>query len=71
MKIFEKKYGEEEKNFIEVALKEAKTEEGSNVFFSIAKGYYDREGNKKYKNSLGFNASEELKKFVIESFSQL
>ena len=65
LKAFEKKYGT--KNFIEVALKETE----GNKFFNIAKGFYDRGGNKRYKVSIGFAADDEMKNFVIDSFQKL
>lgn len=65
LKSFEKKYGT--KNFIEVALKETE----GNKFFNVAKGFYDRAGNKRYKVSIGFTADDEMKDFVVESFQNL
>lgn len=64
---FEKNYGT--RNFIEVALKE--TEGGENVFFSISKGFMGKTGEKRYKKSLGFAASEEIQSFMIESLGKL
>lgn len=64
---FEKKYGT--RNFVEIALK--KTEDSDNKFISFSKGYYDKMGNKRYKKSLGFTLSEEMKQFVIDSISKI
>ena len=67
LKSFEKKYGT--RNFIEIALK--KTGDDENKFVSISKGFYDREGRKRYKRSLGFAVSEEMTDFVIKSMQEL
>lgn len=70
LKAFEQKYGT--KNFIEVAIKVPVSKDGEgDKFFSIAKGYYDKVGNKRYKTSLGFTATEEMKKFILDSFKEL
>lgn len=68
LKSFEKKYGT--RNFIEIALKRTERDE-DNVFISISKGFFDREGNKRYKRSLGFAVSEEMKNFVIKAMKEL
>lgn len=67
IKSFEKKYGT--KNFIEIALK--KIAGGADQFISLAKGYYDANGNKRYKKSFGFAYDEEMKNFVIEVIAKL
>ena len=70
IKSFEQRYGS--KNFIEVALKEAVTETGeSNKFYSVSKGFYDNAGNKRYKKSFGFTATDEMKNFFVESFQKM
>lgn len=67
IKSVEKEYGS--RNFIEVALKE--TNDGENVFFSISKGFKTQNDMKRYKNSLGFAASEELQQFLVDAFKDL
>ena len=67
IKSLEKEYGT--RNFIEVALKE--TNDFENVFFSISKGFKTQNGVKRYKNSLGFAASEELQQFLVDAFKEL
>jgi hypothetical protein len=67
IKSMEKGYGT--RNFIEVALKE--TNDSENVFFSISKGFKTQNDMKRYKNSLGFAASEELQQFLVDSFKEL
>lgn len=67
---YEKTYGT--RNFIEVALKETETEGGTgNVFFSISKGFITQNNMRKYKNSLGFSASEDVHAFLIDSLQKL
>ncbi len=66
LKSFEKKYGSGK--FVEISLKE--TEDG-NKFISLSKGYYDRDGNKRYSKSFGFANEQEMKDFVIDSFKNL
>ena len=67
IKSFEKNYGT--RNFIEIALKE--TNNGENFFFSISKGFLTQENAKRYKKSLGFEASKELQQFFVDSFTEL
>lgn len=67
IKSVEKEYGT--RNFIEVALKE--TNNNENVFFSISKGFKTQNNLKRYKNSLGFAASEELQQFLVDAFKDL
>jgi hypothetical protein len=67
IKSLEKEYGT--RNFIEVALKE--TNDNENVFFSISKGFKTQNNMKRYKNSLGFAASEELQQFLVDAFKEL
>jgi len=67
IKSLEKEYGT--RNFIEVALKE--TNDNENVFFSISKGFKTQNDMKRYKNSLGFAASEELQQFLVDAFKEL
>lgn len=61
----EKKYGT--KNFIEIAIKEI----DGNKFYNIAKGYYNKDGTKVYKTSIGFPHTEEMKDFVADSLKKL
>jgi len=50
VKAEEVKFGKN--NFIEVARKKAKTEEGENEFVSISRGYMLPDGTKRWKTSL-------------------
>lgn len=59
------------RNFIELALKEAREGEKFNRFISISKGYTDQEGQKHYKRSLGFAIDKEVIDFFIEKFPEI
>ena len=59
------------RNFIELALKEAREGDEVNQFVSISKGYTDQEDKKHYKRSLGFAISAEVIDFFIDSFPKL
>ncbi|VVB74910.1 Uncharacterised protein [Candidatus Tiddalikarchaeum anstoanum] len=65
---FEKTYGT--RNFIEVALKETEGV-GGNTFFSISKGFITQNNMRKYKNSLGFSANEDIHTFLVDSLNKL
>ncbi len=66
VKKFEQNYGA--RNFVEIALKEL--DDGSKII-TISKGFTDNGGNKRYRRSLGFAASDEMKKFIIDSMNNL
>ncbi|PIO00370.1 hypothetical protein COT72_01540 [archaeon CG10_big_fil_rev_8_21_14_0_10_43_11] len=66
LKKFEQKYGT--RNFLEIALKE--TTDG-NTIITFSKGFTDNAGNKRYRRSLGFEASNEMKKFILDSIKNL
>lgn len=59
------------RNFLELALKEAREGEKFNRFISISKGYTDQEGRKHYKRSLGFAIDEEVIDFFIDKFPEI
>jgi hypothetical protein len=59
------------RNFIEIALKEAKEGDKANKFVSISKGYTDEEGRKHYKRSLGFSIDSEIIDFLIKKLPEL
>ena len=66
VKSFEQKYGA--RNFLEVALKEL--DDGTQII-TVSKGFMDNNGNKRYRRSLGFTASDEMKKFIADSVEKL
>ncbi len=53
-------------NFIEVARKKAKTEDGENEFISISRGFTNQEGQKRFKASIAMPVDEAFIKDVIE-----
>jgi len=58
-------------NFIEVARKIAHTEDGSNEFISISRGYYLPDGTERFKRSLTVPDEGELKDFVSDMIKNL
>lgn len=59
------------RNFVELALKEAREGSEANQFISISKGYTDQEGRKHYKRSLGFAIDAEVVDFFIKTFPEI
>jgi len=57
--------------FLEVARKNAKTENGDNEFVSISKGFVTPTGQKRFKNALGFPADKEILTGLIEALQSL
>ena len=57
--------------FIEVARKKAKTETGENEFISISRGFMTPEGQKRFKNALGFPAEKELVESLINALQTI
>ncbi len=58
-------------NFIEVARKVAKTEDGTNEFISVSRGYYLPDGAERFKRSLTIPDDDEMKSFVAEMIKSL
>jgi len=57
--------------FLEIARKRAKTEQGENEIITISKGFTSPDGSKRFKNALGFEASEETKQAIIEALQEI
>jgi hypothetical protein len=57
--------------FIEVARKKAITPEGENEFISISKGFFTPSGQRRFRNSLGFPADDEVKNGLIEALQTI
>ena len=51
--------------FLEVALKSAKSENGETEFVSISKGFITTQGQKRFKNALGFPAETEIRDKLV------
>ncbi|MBI1973585.1 hypothetical protein HYS54_02115 [Candidatus Micrarchaeota archaeon] len=64
LKAEEYKYGN---NFIEIARKKV----GDAEFISISKGFYNKAGQKRYKNGLGFPDAGEIKSFFVETIQKI
>ena len=59
-------------NFLEIAKKVAKSEDGDNEFLQIARGFFTPDGEKRYKKSIAIPAdNEELKEFIAEKIKEL
>lgn len=58
-------------NFIEVSKKKAITEEGENVFFSLARGFFTPEGEKRYKKNFSIPADGGTLEAVIAAFQEV
>lgn len=59
-------------NFIEIAKKVAKSEEGDNEFLQIARGFFLPDGTKRYKKSIAIPAdNKELIEFLSKKIKEL
>ncbi len=58
-------------NFIEVARKKAKTEEGENDFISLSRGFYMLDKQKRYRKSLTIPLSKEVVDFISEHIKEM
>lgn len=57
--------------FLEISRKKAVTPEGENEFISISKGFFTPDGQKRFKNALGFEFNQELLKQVSEALMSI
>lgn len=57
--------------FLEVALKIAKSENGESEFVSISKGFITNEGQKRFKNALGFPAETEIRDQLVAALQEI
>lgn len=58
-------------NFLEIAKKKAVTEEGENEFISISRGFFAKDGTRRYRKSFALPNNEEVVKFVAEKLKNL
>ena len=58
-------------NFIEVARKRAKTDEGVNEFISVSRGYYLPDGSERFKRSITIPDEPTIKEFVSEKIKSM
>jgi hypothetical protein len=57
--------------FLEIARKKAKTDEGESEIITISKGFVAPTGQKRFKNSLGFEASDEVRNELIKALQEI
>jgi hypothetical protein len=58
-------------NFIEVARKKAKTDDGEIEFISVSRGYFLPDGTERFKKSLTIPDDPAIKEFVSEKIKSL
>ena len=58
-------------NFIEVARKRAKTDDGTNEFISVSRGYYLPDGSERFKRSITIPDEATIKEFVAEKIKSM
>jgi hypothetical protein len=58
-------------NFIEVARKKARTDDGENEFISVSRGYFLPDGTERFKKSLTIPDDQAIKDFVAEKIKSL
>ena len=69
MKAEEIKFGKN--NFLEVARKKAKAEEGENEFLAISRGFFLPDGSKRFKKSLAIPDDATIKDFVSSKIKEM
>jgi hypothetical protein len=57
--------------FLEIARKKARTEEGESEIITISKGFVAPTGQKRFKNALGFEASDEVRNELIKALQEI
>ncbi|MCK5321668.1 MAG: hypothetical protein KAJ47_00195 [Candidatus Aenigmarchaeota archaeon] len=59
------------RNFLEIAKKQAVTDDGINTFMSISRGFYGKdEGDKRFRTSIAFPDDKEVVDAVIEALQK-
>lgn len=58
-------------NFLEIARKRAKTDDGENEFISVSRGYYLPDGSERFKKSLTIPDEEEIRTFVADKIKNM
>lgn len=69
IKANEKKFGTN--NFIEIARKKAKTEQGENEFISISRGFFAKNESKRYTKSIAVPVDREMVEFIKKSLDEI
>jgi len=57
--------------FLEVALKSAKSENGETDFISVSKGFVTPQGQKRFKNALGFPAEADIRDKLVAALQEI
>ena len=63
------KFGENK--FLEVARKKAKTEDVENIFISLSRGFFTKEGEKRYNKSFAIPVDQTVIDFVAETLKKV
>ena len=58
-------------NFLEIARKVAKSDDGETEFLQIARGFFAPDGSKRYKKSVAVPDNQEIKDFIIEKIKEI
>ena len=58
-------------NFLEVARKKAITDDGTNEFISVSRGYYLPDGSERFKRSITIPDEPEIRSFVADKIKSL
>ncbi len=69
MKAEEIKFGKN--NFLEIARKKAKSEDGENEFLAISRGFFLPDGSKRFKKSLAIPDDATIKDFVSAKIKEM
>ncbi len=69
LKSEEKNFGKN--NFLEIARKIAKSEEGENEFVQIARGFFAPDGSRRYKKSIAVPDEAEIKDFITQKIKEV
>ena len=69
VKAEELKFGKN--NFIEIARKKAKTEEGENEFISLSRGFFLPDGTKRFKKSIAIPTDKEMVEFIVKALNSV
>ncbi len=57
--------------FLEVSRKRATSKEGSNEFISLSRGFYTRDGKKRYKSNFAVPLDEKVIDFVVKKIKEM
>jgi hypothetical protein len=69
VKAEEVKFGKN--NFLEIARKQAVTEEGKNEFISLSRGFYLPDGSKRFKRNIAIPDDPQIRQFVAKHIKDM